>query len=78
MVRKIQINNTVRDMTPEEEAQLIKDAENNAIEEQTTGYKRKRRNEYPSIEDQLDDIYHNGIDGWKVTIKVTKDKYPKP
>jgi hypothetical protein len=23
------------------------------------------------------DIYHNGIDGWKATIKVTKDKYPK-
>jgi hypothetical protein len=37
-----------------------------------------RRNEYPAIVDQLDDIYHNGIDGWKATIKVTKDKYPKP
>jgi len=36
-----------------------------------------RRNEYPSIKDQLDDIYHNGIDGWKATIKITKDKYPK-
>ena len=36
-----------------------------------------RRNAYPSIEDQLDDIYHNGIDGWKATIKVVKDKYPK-
>ena len=36
-----------------------------------------RRNEYPSIIDQLDDIYHNGIDGWKATIKTTKDKYPK-
>jgi len=40
-------------------------------------YKYKRENEYPTIEDQLDDIYHNGIDGWKATIKVTKDKYPK-
>ena len=40
-------------------------------------YKSKRRKEYPSIEDQLDDIYHNGIDGWKSTIKVTKDKYTK-
>ena len=26
---------------------------------------------------QADDIYHNGIDGWKATIKVTKDKYTK-
>ena len=40
-------------------------------------YQRDRAKEYPSIVDQLDDIYHNGIDGWKVTIKVTKDKYPK-
>lgn len=38
-------------------------------------YQRKREKEYPSIVDQLDDIYHNGIDGWKATIKVTKDKY---
>ena len=40
-------------------------------------YQRKRASEYPSIADQLDDIYHNGVDGWKATIKTTKDKYPK-
>jgi hypothetical protein len=40
-------------------------------------YINKRELEYPSIIDQLDDIYHNGIDGWKATIKTTKDKYPK-
>ena len=40
-------------------------------------YKDKRENDYPRIEDQLDDIYHNGIDGWKATIKAIKDKYPK-
>ena len=40
-------------------------------------YQRKRKAEYPSIEDQLDDIYHNGISGWSATIKKTKDKYPK-
>ena len=40
-------------------------------------YQRKRKAEYPSIEDQLDDIYHNGITGWSETIKKTKDKYPK-
>ena len=40
-------------------------------------YQRKRASEYPSIAGQLDDIYHNGIDGWKSTIKATKDKYPK-
>ena len=40
-------------------------------------YQEKRAAEYPSIADQLDDIYHNGIDAWKATIKTTKDKYPK-
>jgi len=40
-------------------------------------YQRDRAKEYPSIVDQLDDIYHNGIDSWKATIKTTKDKYPK-
>jgi len=40
-------------------------------------YSQKRLQEYPSIPDQFDDIYHNGIDAWKATIKVTKDKYPK-
>ena len=41
-------------------------------------YKSKRRAEYPDLVSQLDDIYHNGIDGWKTTIKAIKDKYPKP
>jgi hypothetical protein len=40
-------------------------------------YKIDRENEYPSIVDQLDEIYHNGIDGWKTKIKAIKDKYPK-
>ena len=42
-----------------------------------TQYQIDREKEYPSIVDQLDDIYHNGIDGWKETIKAVKDKYPK-
>ena len=40
-------------------------------------YQRDRAAEYPSIVDQLDKIYHDGIDEWKKVIKVTKDKYPK-
>ena len=40
-------------------------------------YQRDRELEYPSMADQLDDIYHNGIDAWKATIKTTKDKYAK-
>ena len=41
-------------------------------------YSRNRAAEYPSIEDQLDDIYHKGVAGWKTKIKAIKDKYPKP
>ena len=41
-------------------------------------YKSQRRAEYPDFASQLDDMYHNGIDGWKATIKTIKDKYPKP
>ena len=40
-------------------------------------YEEKRASEYPSIADQLDDLYHNGIHGWKETINGIKDKYPK-
>ena len=40
-------------------------------------YQRDRKKEYPTIVDQLDDIYHNGVAGWKKTIKAIKDKYPK-
>jgi len=40
-------------------------------------YQRSREAEYPYIKDQLDDLYHNGIDGWKTTIKAIKDKHPK-
>lgn len=57
------------------EKQTIADVEANRIANMT--YAEKRQVEYPSIGDQLDDIYHNGIDGWKGTIKTIKDKYPK-
>jgi excinuclease UvrABC helicase subunit UvrB len=41
-------------------------------------YQRLRKKEYPSIEDQLDMIYHKGIEGWKLEIDKVKNKYPKP
>ena len=41
-------------------------------------WEQNRRNNYPTIPDQLDDIFHNGLDAWKATIQTTKDKYPKP
>jgi hypothetical protein len=41
-------------------------------------YIENRRKEYPSIQDQLDTLYHSGLDAWKAEIKTVKDKYPKP
>ena len=40
-------------------------------------YKFQRAAEYPSIPDQLDTLYHSGLDAWKAQIKTVKDKYPK-
>ena len=54
-----------------EQTRLQTEYDNNA-------YQRNRAAEYPSIPDQLDEIYHNVIDSWKAIIKTTKDKYPKP
>lgn len=65
----------------EKEATLNTWAENERarqLDEEANGYKSARANEYPSFADQLDDIFHNGLDGWKATIQETKDKYPKP
>ncbi len=41
-------------------------------------YKEQRASAYPSIADQLDLIYHSGIDAWKATIAAVKQEYPKP
>ena len=41
-------------------------------------YASDRAKAYPSWQDQLDQIYHEGIDAWKETIKAVKDAHPKP
>jgi len=64
--------------TAEETAQIDAEVIRLQTEYNSQEYARSRAAEYPSIADQLDDIYHNGIDAWKTTIKKTKDKYPKP
>ena len=46
-------------------------------QEEVDEYQEKRKLEYPDWGDQLDKIYHDGVDAWKTDIKVIKDKYPK-
>ena len=64
-------NNITEKQITDKHAELM--TEYNAQE-----YARNRAKEYPTVVDQLDLIYHSGIDAWKAKIKETKDKYPKP
>ena len=63
--------------TPIAEADILAKQKELQAEYDANKYQRDRAEAYPSIADQLDDLYHNGIDGWKKTIKAIKDKYPK-
>ena len=40
-------------------------------------YARDRQAVYPKLEDQLDNIFHNGVDAWKADIQAIKDAHPK-
>jgi hypothetical protein len=40
-------------------------------------YAEQRAVSYPSVKEQLDDIFHNGLEGWKASVQAVKDKYPK-
>lgn len=58
----------------EEDVELIKNSHGEYCE--IDDYKKLRI--YPSIEDQLDYIFHNGVDAWKKDmIQPVKDKHPK-
>jgi hypothetical protein len=40
-------------------------------------YKGKRAAAYPSIPDQLDLLYHGGMEAWKAAITAVKQEFPK-
>ena len=40
-------------------------------------YKGQRAAAYPSITDQLDLLYHGGLDAWKAAITAVKEEFPK-
>ena len=40
-------------------------------------YKDQRAKAYPSIADQLDLLYHGGMDAWKAAITAVKEEFPK-
>ena len=63
--------------TPIDEADILAKQKELQAEYDANKYQRDRASEYPSIEEQLDKIYHSGVTGWKASIKAIKDKYPK-
>ena len=77
-------NNDYSTLEWDESNSIPKPTEEELIEEQERlqaqeDYQHPRREEYPSVKDQLDYIYHNGIAKWKSDmIKPVKDAHPKP
>jgi len=59
------------DITQPTDAEIATEISRLQAEFDSNQYQRDR------VTDYLDDIFHNGIDGWKATIQLTKDKYPK-
>ena len=47
-------------------------------DEQATEYQRLRVKAYPPIPEQLDLIFHGGLETWSAEIQRIKDLYPKP
>jgi hypothetical protein len=65
------VNGQLVDMTPEEIAARNEDISNSEADYAANGA-------YPSIADQLDKIFHDGIEAWKTDIQAIKDDNPKP
>ena len=62
---------------PENETRLAKSVA--AQENQNAGaWLQRRLAEYPSMADQLDNLYHNGLESWRADIAAIKLRHPKP
>ena len=66
------------ELPPPTEEEVQAEIERLQAEYEYNQYQRDRASEYPSIQDQLDVLYHQGYDGWKASIDEVKNKYPKP
>jgi hypothetical protein len=66
------------ELPPPSEEEVQAEIERLQAEYEYNQYQRDRASAYPSIQDQLDTLYHQGYDGWKEMIDEVKNKYPKP
>ena len=65
------------DIAEPTDAQLAQYEDAAGAKEALVTVQNQRASAYPSIADQLDQIYHEGIDAWKTTIAAVKAEYPK-
>jgi uncharacterized small protein (DUF1192 family) len=66
------------EQTQPTEAEITAEVARLQAEYDNKEYQRQRAQAYPSIADQLDLIYHEGVDAWKAQIAAVKQEYPKP
>ena len=65
-------------LSEEEKANLEAEWKANEEKSAKTKHIKNRQLAYPSIQDQLDTIYHRGLDAWIADIAAVKARYPKP
>ena len=75
---KKMVNGTLVSMTQQEIDQYEAVKSEVELNISANEWYHNRVDAYPSIEDQLDKIYHEGLDAWKAEIKAIKDAHPKP
>tara|TARA_R100001463_G_C3514960_1_gene220303 strand:- start:781 stop:1080 length:300 start_codon:yes stop_codon:yes gene_type:complete len=68
-------NNKIDKPTEEAIQAKLKELEN---EYEKQAYARSRADAYPSWQTQLDQLFHQGYDGWKAEVQKVKDQFPKP
>lgn len=74
-----QVNNERLEFTDSDYAQAIEDRKNFLLDEYNFGYIQARQEAYPSYGEQLDYIFHNGLEAWKTDIiQPIKEAHPKP
>ena len=73
------VNNERLPISDDDFEQMVIDCANSKFNKQQFGYIEARQEEYPSYGEQLDYIFHNGLEAWKTNIiQPIKDNNPKP
>tara|TARA_B110000114_G_C14829978_1_gene292248 strand:- start:165 stop:521 length:357 start_codon:yes stop_codon:yes gene_type:complete len=72
------VNGQIVELTEKENDYLLDEKAESQKHLEEKAYISGRLRAYPSMADQLDTIYHNGIDAWREDIRAIKDQFPKP